>query len=139
MKPDSEEFSGSKLAYIYKDSLLVYKRDENPDIPFPGLWDFPGGGREGNESPEVCVLRELNEEFSITFPESRFVYKKLVPSHNGKGHSYFFVALGAKEEIESISFGEEGQYWKLMPIKEYLSHPESIPVLIRRLNGYLKN
>ena len=139
MNSENEEFSGSKLAYIYEDSLLVYKRDEIPDIPFPGLWDFPGGGREGNESPETCALRELEEEFSITFPGSRFVYKKMVPSHSGKGNSYFFVVFGTKKEIEAISFGNEGQYWKLMPIEEYLSHPKAIPALISRLSGYLES
>ncbi len=138
MSSEREAFNGSKLAYIYGDSLLVYKRDDIPEIPFPGLWDFPGGGREGNESPEVCALRELEEEFSIILPESRFVYKKRVPSHSGKGSSYFFVVHGTKQEIESIVFGDEGQYWKLMPIKEYLTHPESISALVSRLNGYLE-
>jgi 8-oxo-dGTP diphosphatase len=133
----NEDFSGCKLAYIFNGLLLVYKRDNFSDIPFPGLWDFPGGGREGFESPEECVLRELQEEFSIIFPVSRFVYKKKVPSHSNKGNSFFFVAQGEQSEIDSISFGNEGQHWKLMPIDEYLSHPEAIPALITRLKWYL--
>jgi 8-oxo-dGTP diphosphatase len=134
----SENFTGCKLAYIYNDTLLVYKRDDFQSIPFPGLWDLPGGGREDDESPEECVLRELEEEFSMTFPASRFVYKKKVPNHSNDGNSFFFVALGEESEINSISFGDEGQYWKLMPIQDYLSHPKAIPVLIDRLNGYLR-
>ncbi len=133
-----EDFSGSKLAYIYRDLLLVYKRDDNPKIPFPGLWDFPGGGREGDESPETCVLRELEEEFSITLSMSRLVYKKQVSSHTGKSNSYFFVALGNRKELDRISFGDEGQFWELMPIEKYLSHPQSIPALVNRLLDYLK-
>ena len=134
----SETFTGCKLAYIYEDTLLVYKRDDFREIPFPGLWDFPGGGRENDESPEECVLRELEEEFSMTFPTSRFVYKKKVPNHSNDGSSFFFVVLGEESEINSISFGDEGQYWKLMPIQDYLSHPKAIPALINRLNGYLR-
>ncbi|MCP8689227.1 NUDIX hydrolase [Marinobacterium sedimentorum] len=130
-------FTGCKLAYILKGQLLVYKRDNFSHIPFPGLWDFPGGGREGSESPEECVLRELEEEFSITFPVSRFIYKKMVPSHSNNGNSFFFVAQGEQSEIDAITFGDEGQHWKLMPIEDYLSHPEAIPALISRLNGYL--
>lgn len=45
-----EEFTGCKLAYILNGELLVYKRDNRLDIPFPfpfpGLWDFTCGGRE---------------------------------------------------------------------------------------------
>ena len=134
----NKDFTGCKLAYIYKDQLLVYKRDDIPDIPFPGLWDFPGGGREGKESPEECVVRELEEEFSITFPFSRLIYKKEVANHTNTGSSFFFVADGKGSEISAISFGEEGQCWRLMPIDDYLSHPKAIPVLISRLKGYLE-
>lgn len=135
----SDEFTGCKLAYILNDALLVYKRDETLEIPFPGLWDFPGGGREGNESPEECVLRELEEEFSIILPESRFLYKKKNAHHSNNGSSFFFVAQGAETEIRDISFGDEGQYWRLMPIQEYLSHPKAIPALISRLKCYLEH
>ncbi|QSX38622.1 NUDIX domain-containing protein [Shewanella sedimentimangrovi] len=133
----SEDFTGCKLAYIFEGQLLVYKHDNFSNIPFPGLLDFPGGGREGLESPEECVLRELLEEFSINLPISRLIYKKMVPSHNNDGNSFFFVTKGNQSEINSISFGDEGQYWELMPIEVYLSHPEAIPDLISRLKGYL--
>ena len=135
----SSNFSGCKLAYIFNNKLLVYKRDDVPEIPFPGLWDFPGGGREGEESPEECALRELEEEFSITFPASRFLYKKKVVNHSNNGYAFFFVVQGEKAEIDAISFGDEGQYWQLMPVQEYLSHPRAIPVLINRLKGYLES
>lgn len=133
----SEEFTGCKLAYIFNGQLLVYKRDYFAHIPFPGLWDFPGGGRDGNESPETCVLRELNEEFAIALPASRLIYKKKVPDYLNTGNSFFFVAEGQQAEIEEIVFGSEGQYWKLMAIDEYLSHHQAIPVLITRLLGFL--
>jgi len=134
-----ENFTGCKLAYIFNEKLLVYKRDNLPGIPFPGLWDFPGGGREGEETPEECVLRELEEEFAISFPESRFIYKQKVPNHTNDGNSFFFVAYGMQSEIDAISFGDEGQYWKFMTINEYMEHPKSIAALKSRLLGYLEN
>lgn len=133
----SEEFTGCKIAYIFNGQLLVYKRDDFPHIPFPGLWDFPGGGREGNETPEECVLRELNEEFAISLNASRLVYRKKVPDYLNTGNSFFFVAEGQQAEIETVVFGNEGQCWQLMGIDDYLAHPQAIPILIGRLSAFL--
>ncbi|MCA8348969.1 NUDIX hydrolase [Burkholderia cepacia] len=73
-------FSGSKIALFKDRDILVYRRDDKPDIPFPGLWDLPGGGRESNETPEACVLRELHEEFGLTIPGSRIGWSRVYPS-----------------------------------------------------------
>lgn len=131
-------FTGCKLAYVMDDRLLVYLRDNRADIPHPGLWDFPGGGREGNESPEQCVLRELYEEFAIALPPERLMYKKRVPNFSGDGHAFFFVAFGQQAEIDAVVFGDEGQYWQLMPIADYLSHPLAIATLQSRLSACLE-
>ena len=131
------EFSGSKLALIFGSKVLVYKRDDNDHIPFPGFWDLPGGGREGGESPEECVLRELEEEFSISISAARPCYKRRVSSVDGRSSAFFFVANGRPSEIEAIAFGNEGQFWRLMDVNEFLDHPEAVPSLVDRLRSYL--
>src|SRR5690606_34782771 len=47
---DSEAFSGAKIALVCGGRLVTYQRDAKPSIPWPGLWDLPGGGREGVET-----------------------------------------------------------------------------------------
>jgi 8-oxo-dGTP diphosphatase len=44
--------------------VLIAKRP--PGRPLAGLWEFPGGKMEDGETPEVAVIRELDEELGIT-------------------------------------------------------------------------
>lgn len=133
----STEFTACKLAYILDGQLLVYLRDDFAHIPFPNMWDFPGGLREGDETAEQCVLRELEEEFGIKLEESRLIYKKIGVNYNNTGNSYFFVAYGAQEEVDAIVFSDEGQYWQLMDIEEFFAHPQAIDRLKNRLRDFL--
>ena len=53
------------LLFDRRNRLLVYLRDDKPDIPFPGRWDFFGGHVEEGESPEVALVREVKEELGV--------------------------------------------------------------------------
>jgi 8-oxo-dGTP diphosphatase len=55
--------SGSSIIlFNRKGQVLLFLRDDKPDIPFPGMWDLPGGHVEEGETPEVCIVREMLEE-----------------------------------------------------------------------------
>ncbi len=133
----TEAFRGAKLALIKDDQLVIYRRDQKEGIPFPGLLDMPGGGREGEESPEQCVLRELQEEFGLLLSESRLSYRRRYINTDGVTSSYFFAGRVSEQEVKAIEFGTEGQYWEMMAIGVYLEHPEGIPLLQSRLKDYL--
>ncbi|MEM9738999.1 MAG: NUDIX hydrolase [Pseudomonadota bacterium] len=134
----SDGFSGSKIALICAGEILVYLRDDISSIPFPGHWDLPGGGREGDESPETCALRELDEEFALRLPESRIVWSKAYPPERAAGlWSWFFVAALSASEIAKIRFGDEGQRWEMWPIAVFLEHDLAVPHLKSRLTDYL--
>jgi 8-oxo-dGTP diphosphatase len=57
--------------------LLLYLRDNKPDIPFPDHWDLIGGHVEEGETPEQALVREVKEELNIDLKEYIF-YKKYV-------------------------------------------------------------
>lgn len=43
--------------------VLLAKRPAGK--PMAGLWEFPGGKPEPGESPQACLVRELDEELGI--------------------------------------------------------------------------
>jgi 8-oxo-dGTP diphosphatase len=45
-----------------RQQLLLFLRDNKPEIPYPNTWDPPGGQMEGSESPKDCIQREMGEE-----------------------------------------------------------------------------
>ena len=121
-------FIGSKLALLCDGSILVYRRDDRADIPFPDCWDLPGGGREGDETPEACVLRETFEEFGLVYAAKRLIWSRPYPSWRDDGSiSWFFGGRLTHEDIAAIRFGDEGQHWTMMPVADYLASPDAVP------------
>lgn len=49
---------------VFRDGLLLITQRRSKDH-LGGLWEFPGGKREGTESDEDCLRRELQEELGI--------------------------------------------------------------------------
>lgn len=85
------DFVGCKAALLCGDALLTYLRDDKPGLPWPGHWDLPGGGREGAETPEDCLLRELHEEFGLILPPDRLVFRRVWPSMMDSARASVFL------------------------------------------------
>lgn len=129
------EFRGAKLALFLGGELLVIRRDQKPDIPWPGRWDLPGGGREGVESPEACVLRETREEVGLVLAASDLVWARSYRQSNGT--VWFFAAEMPGALAGQIRFGDEGQGWRLMTAEAYGRDPLAIPHFVTRVGHYL--
>lgn len=129
-------FHGAKIALFLDRQLLVYQRDNKASIPFPGLWDLPGGGREGHETPMECVLREVQEEFGIALLPSCVSYTRAYFAGHSSA-SYFMVGSLTQGEAAAIQFGDEGQQWAWMSLQAFLLHEQVVPHLQARLQDYL--
>jgi 8-oxo-dGTP diphosphatase len=132
------EFSGTKIGLLYRNKLLIIQRDDIPGLAFAGMWDFPGGGREGSETPQECAIREVQEELAISLSPHTILWEKAYPAMHGKNQiAYFMIAAIAPEQYEAITLGNEGQGWKLISIDEFMQDPTVVGPLKERLQDYL--
>lgn len=124
-------FDGAKLALLVGRHIISVLRDDRVDIPWPGRWDLPGGGREGCEIPVDCALRETREEVGLQVaPEAIFWGRRFV--RQGRAN-WFFAARLDPRTLRDITFGGEGQGWALMQIPAFLDHPRAVPHFQDRL------
>lgn len=128
------DFVGAKAALFCGDALLTILRDTHPGLAWAGMWDLPGGGRDGNESPETCLLREVAEEVGLSLPPSRLTWHIELPSMSVPARpSHFFAGTITQADLATIRFGDEGQGWALMPTRDFLNHSHAIPEMQRRV------
>ncbi len=123
-------FKGAKVALFLGPELLVIRRDEGKPIPWPGFLDFPGGGREGGESPAACALRETREETGLTLAPADLIWRRSYPSPIPV---WFFAARLPAARREEVVFGGEGQGWQMMAPEAYLADARGIPHFQDRL------
>jgi 8-oxo-dGTP diphosphatase len=127
------DFVGAKAALICGDAVLTYLRDDRPGLPWPAHWDLPGGGREGTESAEQCLFREVMEEFGLPLAPAHLTWRGSFPALHSPGHlAIFFAGHITASEVSAIRFGSEGQTWQMMPLAQWLTHPRAVPDLPRR-------
>ena len=133
------EFTGCKITLICEGQILTILRDDKTTIPWPNMWELPGGGREGDESPFECAAREVYEELGIHLTEDCLLWSKVYPSMLYEGRqSVFMVGQLSQDQFGSITFGDEGQAYQLMSIEEFLNSKQAVPQLQGRLRDYLE-
>jgi mutator protein MutT len=86
---------------IFRDGkLLITQR--YADAHLGGLWEFPGGKREPNESFEQGLVRELREELGIEVAVGELV-ESLTHSYPEKTvHLKFFRCVWQKGEPQAL-------------------------------------
>lgn len=123
MTDPARQFHGAKLVLLVGPHLLVLRRDHDPSISWPGYLDLPGGGRDDDETPEACVLRETAEEFGLSLARRR-VHRAVV-----SGGGRYFVGMLPVAARSGIRFGDEGQGWMLMPPDAFVRRGDAVPHL----------
>jgi 8-oxo-dGTP diphosphatase len=88
-------------ALVFRDGkLLITQRQA--DAHLGGLWEFPGGKREANETFEACLARELREELGIEVAVGELV-ESLTHAYPEKTvHLKFYHCRWANQEPQAL-------------------------------------
>ena len=122
------QFNGAKVAVFLGDKLLVMRRDARADIPWPGTLDWPGGGREGDETPQQTAIRETFEEVALQLTSADLQGQE-VTTKLGVQVVKFIARLPASR-VADVKLGDEGQCWALMTPAEFAAHGDGVPSLV---------
>jgi 8-oxo-dGTP diphosphatase len=100
------------LCYVLKDgkTLMLY-RNKKPNDFHEGKWNGLGGKFEQGETPEECVIREIQEESGLAIKNPKLHGIITFPMFDGKKDWYVFMFTANKFEGELIDSKEGMLEW----------------------------
>lgn len=124
------------VALIDRDGrVLLAQRPEGKSMA--GLWEFPGGKLEPGETPEACLVRELEEELGIRTWNSCLA--PLTFASHGYEDFHLLMPLFACRRWEGVPAPRESQrlaWAKKSSLRDFPMPPADIP-LIAQLQDWL--
>lgn len=119
----------SAVALIDIDGrILLAQRPEGKNMA--GLWEFPGGKVETGETPEVALIRELQEELGIDTWESCLAPLTFA-SHTYEDF-HLLMPLFACRKWKGTPKSNEGQrlaWARTSELKNYPMPPADLPLI----------
>ena len=108
--------------------ILLAQRPKGKSMA--GLWEFPGGKVEADETPEIALIRELKEEIDVTVEEACLA--PLTFASHKYADFHLLMPLYICRKWSGIVSPQEGQNVKwvaLRDLRKYDMPPADIPLI----------
>lgn len=109
-----------------KGQVLIARRKKGKNLA--GYWEFPGGKIEKGETPEQCMIRELNEEMNIQIETGDYVGENI---HRYNEGAVRLLAYKGKISGGAIQLTDHDEYaWvELQELKKVKLAPADVPFI----------
>lgn len=116
---------------IHAGKILVSKRLEGSHLG--GLWEFPGGKRQADESMPECLRREILEEIDLEI-EPLYLWRLMrhdYPEKSVELHFYFCKPISLEPKVRPLEVQEIR--WVLPRNLHLLDFPEADASILSEL------
>ena len=122
------------LALVDPDHrVLLTQRPEGKHMA--GLWEFPGGKMEPNETPEACVIREAEEELGIDVTANCLA--PLTFASHAYDEFHVLILLYVCRIWDGVPVGREHQALRWLAPRDMATYP--MPPADRPLVAFLRD
>ena len=128
-RPAGRRVLVSAVALVDADGRVLLAR-RPAGKPMAGLWEFPGGKVNDDETPEAALIRELKEELAIDVAESCLAPLTFASHHYPEFD--LLMPLYVCRRWEGTVTAQEGQHlaWvRPNRLKEYPMPPADVPLI----------
>ena len=122
-------------AFIFRGGKLLITR-RHSDAHLGGLWEFPGGKREPDETFEQCLVREIREELGVEISVGK-PFESVTHAYPEKTvHLIFFVCRLERGEPQTL--GCAAFRWIRAAELDHYQFPAADAKLLERLPDALE-
>ncbi|MED4052294.1 (deoxy)nucleoside triphosphate pyrophosphohydrolase [Priestia megaterium] len=111
-----------------KNRLLIAKRHSKD--PLGGKWEFPGGKIEPGETPQECLVREINEELGVEVKIGPFYDDTVYSSQDRDIHLLFYWAEVINGEVIPVVH-DDLKWITIDKLANFDFAPADIPIVKR--------
>jgi 8-oxo-dGTP diphosphatase len=125
-----------------KLKVLLIKRGREKE-PFYNCWAIPGGFLNMDESTDLCVRRELEEETGLKLAYMEQLYTFSRPDRDPRGRvltvAYWGIVRPDQVTVKGMDDAKEARWFDVSDLpKLAFDHAEILDVAIKRLRGKLR-
>ena len=120
------------ILFDKNDQLLIYLRDDKPTIPYPNNWDLLGGLVNNGETPEIAIIREVDEEIGVKLNQPQPFRR-----YTSREGFEFYTFWGKISQIADELTLTEGRYLTSIDLKA-CDDLQFVPVLKQAIAEFIE-